>query len=98
MTSSDTFNVGAPTFGVREQRSRFCGVSYSTAFPFWNDGITHSSMPLKTNSFHKPSSNTFNVGAPTFFEQTCLKEPFVVADLKAGPHIRPGSARPAVSR
>jgi hypothetical protein len=66
MTSGNTLNVGAPTFEVRGQSSRLCGVSLATQFPFWNDTTTKFLMPLKTNSFHKPSSHTLNVGAPTF--------------------------------
>jgi len=73
-TSSITFNVGAPTFGVRlaltkegEQSSRFYGVSPAKAVPFWNDAKISSPMILKTISLQKPSSNTLNVGAPTFF-------------------------------
>jgi hypothetical protein len=73
MTSRITFNVGAPTFGVWFTLSsegqlccRFCDASHATHFPFWNDASIESPMPLKTKSFHKPSSNTFNVGAPTF--------------------------------
>ena len=65
MTSSITFNVGAPTFGVREQSSRFCGASHAIHSPFWNDAPPRPSMNLKTNYLVKPSSNTFNVGAPT---------------------------------
>jgi hypothetical protein len=67
MTSSVTFNVGAPTFGVPEQRSRFYGPSLATQFPFWNDALDEPSISLKTNYLVKPSSNTLNVGAPTFF-------------------------------
>jgi hypothetical protein len=64
--SSNTFNVGAPTFGVREQSSRFYGVSRSNVFPFWNGVPNDLAMILKTNCLLKPSSNTLNVGAPTF--------------------------------
>jgi hypothetical protein len=66
MTSSNTLNVGAPTFGVRRLCRRFCCVSDTHAFPFWNATPIDLSMKLKTKSFHKPSSNTLNVGAPTF--------------------------------
>ena len=72
-TSSITFNVGAPTFGVRFTLSsegrlcrRFCAVSHPNAFPFWNDASGDRSMNLITNPLYKPSSNTLNVGAPTF--------------------------------
>jgi hypothetical protein len=65
MTSSNTLNVGAPTFGVREQSSRFYGVNHTTEFPKWNDAKIKSPMILKTNYLPKPSSNTLNVGAPT---------------------------------
>src|SRR4029077_2594576 len=71
--SSITCNVGAPTFGVRlalakegEQRCGFCGESRTTVFPNWNGGPFDASMNLKTNYLAKPSSNTLNVGAPTF--------------------------------
>jgi hypothetical protein len=66
MTSSITFNVGAPTFGVRKQSFRFCGVSPTAPFPNWNRGPVAARMSLKTNYLVKPSSNTLNVGAPTF--------------------------------
>jgi hypothetical protein len=66
MTSSVTFNVGAPTFGVRWLYHRFYDPSHSTAFPNWNDSPGRPSMTLKTNYLVKPSSNTLNVGAPTF--------------------------------
>jgi hypothetical protein len=72
-TSSITFNVGAPTFGVRftlaregEQSYRFYCVSPTTGFPKWNNTPAMPSMILKTNYLVKPSSNTLNVGAPTF--------------------------------
>ena len=72
-TSSITFNVGAPTFGVRFTLSsegqlchHFCDLSHSIVFPNWNDSPPRPSMTLKTNSLVKPSSNTLNVGAPTF--------------------------------
>jgi hypothetical protein len=43
------------------------GKSYRTApFPNWNDTVAGSSLALELNSFKKPSSNTLNVGAPTF--------------------------------
>jgi len=71
--SSITFNVGAPTFGVRlaltkegEQGSRFYGATSVKRFPNWNDSSFEFSMTLATNALHKPSSNTLNVGAPTF--------------------------------
>ncbi|HET7108993.1 MAG TPA: hypothetical protein VFI38_19420 [Candidatus Acidoferrum sp.] len=74
--SSITFNVGAPTFGERftlssegQQSFHFCGVSRSTEFPIWNDASSRLSMNLKTNHLVKPSSNTLNVGAPTFLPE-----------------------------
>jgi hypothetical protein len=74
--SSITFNVGAPTFGVREQSSRFYGASHITDFPFWNDPRVYPSMNLKTISLHKPSSNTLNVGAPTFSSASACRDGF----------------------
>jgi hypothetical protein len=64
--SSITFNVGAPTLGVRWLCHYFCGVSHVAHFPFWNDAKAQLRMILKTDSLPKPSSNTLNVGAPTF--------------------------------
>jgi hypothetical protein len=112
MTSSITFNVGAPTFGVRWLCHRSCGVSHATNFPFWNDAAIESSIPLKTKSFHKPSSNTFNVGAPTFFAAPPIASACVVANLQIGHpertlritaglktgHYNAASVHPAVSR
>jgi hypothetical protein len=110
MTSSNTFNVGAPTFGVREQSSRFYDVSRIAAFPFWNHAPVDPSMTLKTNYLVKPSSNTLNVGAPTFSMGALLLDGFrTLTGLKPGgckPPIfvgagfQPGqpSAPPAVSR
>jgi hypothetical protein len=113
MTSSNTFNVGAPTFGVRftltkegERSSRFYGVSPAGAVPFWNDAKIKSPMILKTISLQKPSSNTLNVGAPTFsptfacwggFTPPSSRSP-VVADLKVGHYVYQHGTRPAVSR
>jgi hypothetical protein len=65
-TSSITFNVGAPTFGMRQLCRRFYDVSRATRFPKWNSAFAMPSMNLKTNYLAKPSSNTLNVGAPTF--------------------------------
>jgi hypothetical protein len=73
MTSSITCNVGAPTFGVRltltkegEQGSQYSGVSRAFTFAFWNGASLEPSINLKTNYSIKPSSNTLDVGAPTF--------------------------------
>jgi hypothetical protein len=90
MTSSITFNVGALTFGVREQSSRFYGVSHAKAFPIWNATSIDHSMKLKTKSFHKPSSNTLNVGAPTFFAEFVHMDPFpTLAGLKPSGYKSP---------
>jgi hypothetical protein len=70
--SSITFNVGAPTFRMVGQPFRGEEFHYASkpvrkeSFPFWNDASTIFTMPLKTNFLHKPSSNTLNVGGPTF--------------------------------
>jgi hypothetical protein len=70
--SSNTFNVGAPTFSTvahpfRGEDFHYTGTPTRTApFPFWNDSLDLLSMILKTNHLVKPSSNTLNVGAPTF--------------------------------
>jgi hypothetical protein len=76
--SSITFNVGAPTFATVARPFRgegFLGISESTRtmlFPFWNDAPRDLSMTLKTTHLAKPSSNTLNVGAPTFnFASAC---------------------------
>jgi hypothetical protein len=81
MTSTITFNVGAPTFGMwlalrnegsaqnlteGEQSSRHYDVSRADASPFWNGASPEPSIILKANYLLKPSSKTFNVGAPTF--------------------------------
>jgi hypothetical protein len=74
MTSSITFNVGAPTFPTvahpfRGEDFHYIGKSIRTApFPFWNDAIPKILIALKTKSLEKPSSITLNVGAPTFSE------------------------------
>ena len=109
MTSSITFNVGAPTFGVQEQNSRFYGVNHTTEFPKWNDAKINSPMILKTKYLAKPSSNTLNVGAPTFFVRVLrLVDSRVLAGLKpsgyrplfVGAGLQPGqpSFRPAVAQ
>jgi hypothetical protein len=67
LPSSITFNVGAPTFGGWRLCCRLYGVIRATQFPFWNGTSMKFLMILKTKSLHKPSSNTLNVGAPTFF-------------------------------
>jgi hypothetical protein len=97
MTSSITFNVGAPTFGVRFTLShegqlwrRFYGAGHVTAFPNWNDAPVASSMNLKTNYWVRPSSNTLNVGAPTFFPTSAYRGGYTP------PSSRP--IEPAVSR
>jgi hypothetical protein len=83
MTSSITFNIGAPTFGVREQSSRFYGVNHTTEFPKWNDAKINSPMIQKTNHLVKPSSNTLNVGVPTFSVKVlALADSRVLAGLK----------------
>jgi hypothetical protein len=97
MTSSITFNVGAPTFGVRFTLShkgqlwcRFYGAGHATAFPNWNDAPVGSSMNLKANYLVKPSSNTFSVGAPTFSPTSACEGGYTP------PSSRP--IEPAVSR
>jgi hypothetical protein len=104
MTSSNTFNVGAPTFGVREQSSRFYGARHTTAFPFWNDTSANRTMNLKTNQLVKPSSNTLNVGAPTLpaahpFRGEAFRTggEYVLADGKSS-GLKGLSYSPAVSR
>jgi hypothetical protein len=104
--SSITFNVGAPTFGVRQICCRFCGVSYITTFPNWNGAPGHPPITLKTNSFEKPSSNTLNVGAPTFSRSSSCRGGFTppslhlpkVVDLKVGCYNFQRVVRPAVSQ
>jgi hypothetical protein len=106
MTSSITFNVGAPTFGVRFTLSsegqlchRFYYLSHSTAFPNWNGSPARPSMALKTNYLVKPSSNTLNVGAPTFFEHSPIAgDSPVVAQHKLCHYVRPNSVCLAVSQ
>ena len=66
MTSSNTFNVGAPTFGVRELCSRFHRVSLMDGPDHSNAFSENAHNSLKIKFLHKPSSNTLNVGAPTF--------------------------------
>jgi len=41
-------------------------------------------MTLKTISLQKPSSNTLNVGAPTFFANPPISSTCVVANLRIG--------------
>jgi hypothetical protein len=109
--SSITFNVGAPTFGVWFTLSsegqlccRFSGESNITPFPNWNGAPGHPPINLKTNAFEKPSSNTLNVGAPTFFVGVLrLTDSHVLAGLKpsgykplyVGAGLQPG--RPSFS-
>jgi hypothetical protein len=74
MTSSITFNVGAPTFltvahPFRGEEFHCVDTSIQAApFPFWNDALPKILIALKTKSLGKPSSITLNVGAPTFSE------------------------------
>jgi hypothetical protein len=90
--SSIAFNVGAPTFRAvphpfKGEDFRYADKSIrKESFPIWNDASTRFSMPLKTNSLHKPSSNTLNVGGPTFFNGKSSGPAFVVADLQVGQH------------
>jgi hypothetical protein len=102
--SSNTFNVGAPTFGAREQSSRFCNVILVAQFPNWNDTPGHPPMNLETNSLVKPSSNTLNVGAPTFSPYGMCRGGFrppsspLVTDLKVGHYNCQHAGRQAVSQ
>jgi hypothetical protein len=84
MTSSITFTVGALTFRVREQSSRFYRVSPAKAVPFWNHYKIKSPVILKAISLQEPSSNTLNVGAPTFFADPPSSSTCVVANLQIG--------------
>jgi hypothetical protein len=70
ITSSITFNVGAPTVGMRQLCCRYYGASPTTDLPKWDNTSAMSSMILKTDYLVKPSSNTLNVGAPTFSPAT----------------------------
>jgi hypothetical protein len=88
--SSITFNVGAPTFGVRWLCHRFCGVTRTTAFPIWNGVSCERSMNLKTSYLVKPSSNTLNVGAPTLLTEFVHFDPFrTLAGLKPSGYKAP---------